>query len=234
MRSAVSFSSATNNNTITTMTTYGHLWEEHWNNRFHAWKRRFQLTARGLPRPEELPERDRSILARLRLRQSFWELEVESSKNGGSAARVSREACEECLQRAECLAAPFLARNKPTFSLDGDLISNLSFMISVCEDSGQQERALGLLRSLNRREGIWDSREIAEMLEFSISLGVVELWGEDEKLGCSVPAFMRSLARMSQQAYTPRAALVSMADSWHSSNNGAATSVPDGENIHLV
>ncbi|KAK8096370.1 uncharacterized protein PG998_014238 [Apiospora kogelbergensis] len=233
LRSAVSFSIVTNN-TITTINTFGPLWEEHWNERFYAWKRRFELTARGLPRPEELPERDRSMLARLRLQQSFWEIVVELLKNGGSVAHVSPEACEACLQRAECLAAPLLARNKPTFSLDGDLISDLSFIISVCDDPGQRERALGLLRSLNRREGIWDSREIAEMLEYSILLGVAKHWGDGEELGRSVPAFMRSLARMSQQAYTPRAALVSMADFWHSSNNSATTSVPNCEDIHLV
>ncbi|KAK8002226.1 5-methyltetrahydropteroyltriglutamate-homocysteine methyltransferase [Apiospora arundinis] len=217
-----------------TTTTFRPLWEEHWNGRFYAWKRRFELTVKRLPPAEDLPESDRSMLARLRLQQSFWEIAVELSKNGGNAAGVSSETCEECLQRAESLAAPFLAQNKPTFSIDGDLISDLSFIISVCRDPSQRERAMRLLRSLNRREGIWDSREIAEMHEFSISLGVAELWGGDEELGCSVPAFMRSLARISQQVYTPRASLVSMADFRGTSSSSTATSIPDCEETYAV
>ena len=213
-RSPVAFdNSVAADNSIITTTAFDPLWEELWNNRFHAWNQRFELTAKELaPRLAELSDRDRTMLARLRLQQSFWKVAVEMSKSCGSPAGVSYATCDECLQRAEQLAAPFLAANKPTFSLDGDLISDLSFIISVCRDQSQQDRAMRLLRSLNRREGIWDSREIAEMHKFSISLGVADLWGEDEELGCSVPAFMRSLARMSKQAYTPRAALVSMAD----------------------
>ncbi|KAK8096334.1 uncharacterized protein PG998_014202 [Apiospora kogelbergensis] len=121
-----------------TTTTFRPLWEEQWNGRFYAWKRRFELTVKRLPPAEDLPESDRSMLARLRLQQSFWEIAVELSKNGGNAAGMSRETCEECLQRAESLAAPFLAQNKPTFSIDGDLISDLSFIISVCRDPSQR------------------------------------------------------------------------------------------------
>ncbi|KAK8038680.1 hypothetical protein PG993_007091 [Apiospora rasikravindrae] len=235
-------SSASDNNTVTT-TTFDPLWEEAWNDRFYAWNRRFERTVQSLPAPEtDLPERDRAMLARLRLQQSFWEMAVELSKNGGDAAGVSHSTCEECLRRAERLAAPFLAAGKPTFSLDGDLISDLSFIISVCRDPDQQGRAMKLLRSLNRREGIWDSREIAEMHEFSISLGVADLWCQDEGLGCSVPAFMRSLSRMSERAYAPRAALVSMAEftgggkttSTSNSSSTGASSVVDGEEGYVV
>ncbi|KAK8025305.1 hypothetical protein PG990_003128 [Apiospora arundinis] len=230
-----------NNTVITTTTTFDPLWEEHWNEQFYAWNRRFELTAQSLgSSPDGLSGRDRAMLARLRLQQAFWEMAVELSRGGGNAAGVSRETCEACLEWAERLAAPFLAAKKPTFSLDGDLISDLSFIISVCQDAGQRDRALRLLRSLNRREGIWDSREIAEMHEFSISLGVAQHWGEDEELGCSVPAFMRSLARMSQQGYTPRAALMSMADLTDSSTNlsssGSTTGsvVPEYEDMYVV
>ncbi|KAK8095192.1 uncharacterized protein PG998_014416 [Apiospora kogelbergensis] len=191
--------------------TCGPLWEGDWSDSFSAWNRRFELTVQNLC-SEDISERDRGMLAHLRLQQNFWEMEIELTKNGGNAAVVASEACEECLQRAESLAQPLIAHGKPTFSLDGDLISDLCFIISVCQDLGQQNRALSLLRSLNRREGIWDSNEIAEMHSFSLSLGVANLWGEDKELGYSVPAFMRSLSRMSQKAYIPRAALVSMAE----------------------
>ncbi|KAK7977025.1 hypothetical protein PG988_004515 [Apiospora saccharicola] len=218
-----------NNNAITTAKTFGPLWEEHWNDRFFAWNRRFELTAMSLPPTQDLSDRDRGILARLRLQQSFWQMAVELSHNGGEPAGLSHATCEECLERAERLAAPFLAANKPTFSLDGDLISDLSFIISVCRDPPQRDRALALLRSLNRREGIWDSREIAEMHEFSMKLGVAAHgWGDDEELGCSVPAFMRSLSRMSQQAYTPRPGLLSIADFCR---DGSASSSSGGGNV---
>lgn len=238
-RSPASISSfVSNNNTMTTSKTFGPLWEEHWNDRFYAWNRRFERTAQNLPPAAELSDRDRGILARLRLQQSFWQVAVELSHNGGDPAGVSHATCEECLERAERLAAPFLAANKPTFSLDGDLISDLSFIISVCRDPAQRDRAMALLRSLNRREGIWDSREIAEMHEFSMKLGVAAHgWGEDEELGCSVPAFMRSLSRMSEQAYAPRAALVSMADFCRdsaSTSSGGVSSPPDVEEIYAL
>lgn len=227
------------NDSTTTMTTskvFNSLWDEHWNVRFYAWNRRFERTVQKLPPAQDMSDRDRSMLARLRLQRSFWEMAVELSQNGGEAAGASHASCEECLQRAEDLAAPFLAAGKPTFSLDGDLISDLSFILSVCRDAAQAERALALLRRLNRREGIWDSREIAEMHEVSIRLGVTPTWGEDEELGCSVPAFMRSLARLSRQAYAPRPALVSMADFRDSSSScsGAVSSVEDLDEIYGV
>ncbi|KAK8009500.1 hypothetical protein PG991_012051 [Apiospora marii] len=225
------------NHAVTATKVFGPLWEEHWNDRFYAWNRRFERTARALPPDPELSDRDRGMLARLRLQQSFWEMAVELSHHGGDPRGLAPATAEACLQRAERLAAPFLAAGKPTFSLDGDLISDLSFIFSVCRDGAQQARALELLRSLNRREGIWDSREIAEMHECSLRLGVAQAWGEDEELGCSVPAFMRSLARMSQRAYTPRAGLVSMADFRDTASNSSgavSSSISDGEEIYVV
>jgi hypothetical protein len=74
------------------------------------------------------------------------------------------------LSAAREAAAPLIAQGQPTFSLDGDLISGLTFVASTTTDAPTKVQALDLLWQLNRREGLLDSREIVEMHELARAL----------------------------------------------------------------
>ncbi|KAF4994820.1 hypothetical protein FGRMN_5554 [Fusarium graminum] len=81
------------------------------------------------------------------------------------------------LTAAEKVAAPLVAMNQPTFSLDGCLVSGLSFVAISNEDGDIKSQALSLLEKLNHREGIIDSNDIVEMHEMlGLDLGD---WGSD-------------------------------------------------------
>ncbi|SPJ75447.1 uncharacterized protein FTOL_05178 [Fusarium torulosum] len=83
------------------------------------------------------------------------------------------------LETAEQVAGPLISLNQPTFSLDGCLVSGLSFvaMADEDEDGGVKSQALDLLQKLDHREGIIDSNDIVEMHEMlGFDLGE---WGSD-------------------------------------------------------
>ncbi|KAF5569406.1 hypothetical protein FPHYL_2222 [Fusarium phyllophilum] len=69
------------------------------------------------------------------------------------------------IEAAEKVAAPLIALDQPTFSLDGCLVSGLSFVAFSNEGGDERLQALDLLRKLNHREGIFDSNDIVEMHE---------------------------------------------------------------------
>ncbi|KAF4959072.1 hypothetical protein FGADI_1950 [Fusarium gaditjirri] len=82
--------------------------------------------------------------------------------------------CKAFLEAAEKVAAPLITLNQPTFSLDGCLVSGLSFVAISTEAGDERLHALNLLRKLNHREGIFDSNDIVEMQEL-VAMGMD--WG---------------------------------------------------------
>ncbi|EWZ82365.1 hypothetical protein FOWG_14046 [Fusarium oxysporum f. sp. lycopersici MN25] len=64
-----------------------------------------------------------------------------------------------------CSSTINLCRYQPTFSLDGCLVSGLSFVAISTQGGDEKVQALDLLRKLNHREGIFDSNDIVEMHE---------------------------------------------------------------------
>ncbi|KAK8095152.1 uncharacterized protein PG998_014376 [Apiospora kogelbergensis] len=183
------------------------LWDKKWNDKFNVWNSRFELLVDTL-QPEKLSERELGLLGRLRLQQSFWKFALELPHDGTEAENVPTSSYECFMERAEQMAQPLIAQGKPTFSLDGDLISDLSFTVRFSRDPAAQSRALFILRSLNRREGIWDSNEIADMYEAALSLRYDKIWELQDEVR-SVPAFMKILSEMAQD-YKPTSLILWM------------------------
>ncbi|KAF5692412.1 cytochrome-b5 reductase [Fusarium denticulatum] len=104
----------------------------------------------------------------LRLRQRYWQMTIDLYSSDEANARP--ETFEPFLAAAKEAAAPFIALKQPTFSLDGDLISGLTFVASTTEDDETKVQVLDLLWRLNRREGLFDSRDIVEMYELTRAL----------------------------------------------------------------
>lgn len=101
----------------------------------------------------------------LRLRQAYWQMAIDAY--GKQDGKSDPSTFAPFLEAASAVAAPIIALRQPTFSLDGNLISGLSFVVSTTTCLKTKEEALGLLGRLNRREGILDSRDMLEMYELS-------------------------------------------------------------------
>lgn len=157
--------------------------------RFRQWITRIELTTAVLGHPKP-PHPAANQLLSLTLAQKFW------CMNAYFAPEISEDPIADFLDAAESLAKSLTNRDHFTFSLEGDLVSSLSFVVRVCSDTETRNRALSLLRSLNRREGIWDSREIVQMHEATLSLDNHESWYEREVPG-GIPGYVAELARIS-------------------------------------
>ncbi|KAM5360280.1 hypothetical protein ACJA88_014879 [Fusarium oxysporum] len=157
--------------------------------RFRQWITRIQLTTAVLGHLKP-PHPAANQLLSLILAQKFW------CMNAYFAPEISEDPIADFLDAAELLAKSLTNRDHFTFSLEGDLVSSLSFVVRTCSDTETRNRALSLLRSLNRREGIWDSREIVQLHEMTLSLDNHESWYEREVPG-GVPGYVSELARIS-------------------------------------
>ena len=170
--------------------------EETWkelDKKFDHWNTRFELTKSMLQEKQPLMI-NATQLAILTVAQEFWKM----SMTWGPNSPPPIEAMSSFLDASEALAQLVVVPGHPTFSLDGDLISGLSFVISFSEDEELRTRALDVLRSLNRREGIWDSKEVLEMHEAALSLEDAKEWYEKEVPG-GVPGFFLEVARRSNK-----------------------------------
>lgn len=162
-------------------------------NDFRQWSTRFDtlnqhqdvdiLTAAG------------SQLRNIRLSQRFWQMSIDCFSS--EEAFPSPQTYIPFMTTAESVAALFIAMNQPTFSLDGDLISGLYFVVSITQDEGIKSRALDLLRKLNRREGVWDSQLVVEMHELMVSVDKSEDYESacDGRLPPDIPGFVNELRR---------------------------------------
>jgi hypothetical protein len=169
-------------------------WDE-LDERFQAWSRRFELTKKYISM-WEYQEWTSPQLLYLNLQQEFWRMSMSLELEEDS--EPDPVAVEAYLDAAEALAQRLIIPGQPSFSLDGDLISSLSFVIWCCGETHHRDRALNLLRSLNRREGIWDSRDMTEMHEATLAMDDPKAWYNREIPG-GVPGFMAELAKMSSR-----------------------------------
>ena len=110
---------------------------------------------------------------------------------------------EEIVRRAELLVELDAFKSSPVFAFDGSLILCLALPCVESEDSALQWRTIRLLRSFWRREGIWDSHEVADILEATViatSKGVVA----KNALPWDVPNLARLMASLNlDEVYIP-------------------------------
>ncbi|CAF3612953.1 unnamed protein product [Fusarium graminearum] len=121
-------------------------------------------------RAEGLSAREEQQYDNLCLRQKYWQMVIDSYEGMSGKAGPSPKLFEPFLVAARKAASPIIALQQPTYSLEGDLISGLTFIASSAEDEEVKVQALDLLWRLNRREGLLDSRDVVEMHELSRAL----------------------------------------------------------------
>lgn len=158
--------------------------------RLTTWSSRFDATVEVL-QSQFISDADQEQIMRMRVTQRLWQLFVPYDTTcHPSLALVPFSAF---LSEAENLSKRFIAAQRPTFAVDGDLVSGLSLVTTLATDAQIRSRALGLLRSLNRREGVWDSRDIIELHEATLSQEDSQYWYTREVEG-GIPGYMRALA----------------------------------------
>lgn len=129
--------------------------------RFRAWGDRLDLTVANLS-PGSISTQQALQVENLRLQQGIWlmSMHLDTPEKDQSAIDI---ACESFYQHAEPIARYLISLQRPTFSGDGDLIIGLSLVIYLTSDKNLQEEVCLLLEAMNRREGGWDSRDVAEL-----------------------------------------------------------------------
>ncbi|UZP34918.1 hypothetical protein NXS19_002734 [Fusarium pseudograminearum] len=134
-------------------------------------------------RAEGLSAREEQQYDNLSLRQKYWQMVIDSYEGMSGKAGPSPKLFEPFLVAARKAAAPIIALQQPTYSLEGDLISGTD-----------------LLWRLNRREGLLDSRDVVEMHELSRALSqltvtptVDEHW--KPKAAAGIPSIIETLRK---------------------------------------
>ncbi|RSL46671.1 hypothetical protein CEP54_013743 [Fusarium duplospermum] len=128
---------------------------------FDIWNSRFEAMS-----CVKLSAQSNSQLCNLRLGQEFWKLTNAVLTGDGPISNPSL--FHDFMAAATSAAEPLIAMNQPTFSLDGDLILGLNFVAALAigpEVADVKTWALDLLRRLDRREGVWDSRDVVKLYE---------------------------------------------------------------------
>ncbi|KAH9204494.1 hypothetical protein DL95DRAFT_319340 [Leptodontidium sp. 2 PMI_412] len=112
---------------------------------------------------------------------------------------LDRQEFEGILNQADLVILADSSKAHPIFSFDADTIPPISFVAAFCDDFDLKMRAIAMLRSINRSEGVWDSKRMADMYEAALidgeynektaSDGCADFWDTTE-LGqaLSVPA----------------------------------------------
>ncbi|OAA71624.1 hypothetical protein ISF_02175 [Cordyceps fumosorosea ARSEF 2679] len=118
-------------------------------------------------------------IASLALDQGIWGIILGDGSGGEPYAS---EKCHRVLNLAEDVVRTdaSAADRRPLFTCEGMLIWALYYICYGSEDTTVRKRCIALLRAANRREGLWDSRDVAticETAEAALGSGAMS-WGD--------------------------------------------------------
>lgn len=192
---------------------------------FARWEARFEKTAAAKAaagRPLSAFEARQH--SRLQLQQRLWPVifALDLAPCGENPGHYPPDPSVDAawwpfLERAEEAAAPLIqqhaASGRPTFALDGDLVSALSLLVMTATAPALEQRGLALLKALHRREGVWDSAELVELHEAAIALG--DALDDACPPGGGIPALAQTLLALSATAkprFSPNNGLLRVSD----------------------
>ncbi|SPO06543.1 uncharacterized protein DNG_09233 [Cephalotrichum gorgonifer] len=127
---------------------------------FNHWSERFDLFRLQLDKSKATSQevlRTRALAVDQALWTGFLKCDIWTD--------YQQDDYEEILRRAESLVKLDAFQTNPVFAFDGSLIMSLAIPSVRSMDCDLQWRAIRLLRSFWRREGMWDSQELADILE---------------------------------------------------------------------
>ncbi|KAL0933889.1 C6 zinc finger domain protein [Colletotrichum truncatum] len=167
-------------------------WEEA-ETQFNIWGARFDAFQEGLS--ERLNPEDEEELKSLRFSKKTWEVfnaydspcEMKNAAKGDLCGLVDM---------AEELLLSKTAVSRPTFSLAADAVPSLSYICAFCEDEELETRIIDILWRMKRREGMWDSQEMAKLYEQILQAKRDNTW-KDEYNWESLPNLVRRMNSLS-------------------------------------
>ncbi|KAF4466775.1 transcription factor FSS1 [Fusarium albosuccineum] len=130
----------------------------HWNARFDLFKQqadRSSATHNALRR-----------IATLELYQSVW---LALLKCRTLETDFSPSDCSAIMDCAEALLRLEPSETSPAFAFDGVIVPAVCLTLHYCEDEATQRRGINLLRTIRRREGVWDSQEMSDVFEAMVT-----------------------------------------------------------------
>ncbi|KAF6806980.1 C6 zinc finger domain protein [Colletotrichum sojae] len=157
-------------------------WLEEWTAArllFDEWSSRLDLYVRNV-RANPSATRDELWEAQLlSFIQKDWTIFIKHCER--SLETPGHETFKELLDEAEAVVLSEIAdiAQKPSFTLAADVIPRMVFIAAYAGDPDLQRRAIDLLFSMRRREGMWDSREIATILESILIARECSLWDRE-------------------------------------------------------
>lgn len=132
---------------------------------FSIWNSRYEAT-KATQRYQNSSFEEKQGLAFLDMHQAIWAalVKLETIEQD-----LSTDDCRLILQRASIIIDLEGNKASPVYAFNGYLIPALSIVCGSCQDVDVQRRGISLLRKLRRREGIWDSQEVADIYENMIA-----------------------------------------------------------------
>ncbi|CAG9984098.1 unnamed protein product [Clonostachys byssicola] len=115
---------------------------------------------------------------------------------------LAPEDCHAILEKLALLFQADAENSGPTFALGGHLIPIISRVFGNVSDEGILRQCIEVLRSVRRREGVWDSHRLADLYEAAMNARPsVEELGEELPFG--VPQLTEKLATLGLLPHTP-------------------------------
>ncbi|KAK1717539.1 hypothetical protein BDP67DRAFT_222355 [Colletotrichum lupini] len=155
-------------------------------------------------------------------RQQLWEARLMSVMQkdwsviikcleAPSSQPLDRQFFQDLLEDAESLIyAEAEPMQYPVFTLGADVIPRMSLIAGFSGEPDLQQRAISLLYAMRRKEGMWDSREIASLLESILLARESSIWNmEYERISLPrIAGMLLSLKLYDGSSSLPLATLV--------------------------
>ncbi|KAL0937535.1 C6 zinc finger domain protein [Colletotrichum truncatum] len=155
---------------------------------FERWCARFDAFEENLP--HQTREVNREELLTLRLLRKGWELCIRHFLvNEGLMYEWKMH---RLVDMAENIVDGRGSRSRPLFSDTAHIIPSLSYICVTCGNYKLERRCIDVLRKMKKREGLWDSEEIVEALEFILVAKRDNQW-KDEYLVDGLPTFAKRI-----------------------------------------
>ncbi|EGU75186.1 hypothetical protein FOXB_14303 [Fusarium oxysporum f. sp. conglutinans Fo5176] len=125
----------------------------------YTWSSRLHLFNTSARMAAYAPE-DKRRLALLSLYQTTWSASLKMDCNDPRFEKIDYESILDKVEEAIYVEN---SQSRPLFVFDGHIVRELSTICASCTRREIRKRSITLLRSMHRREGVWDSWEVANV-----------------------------------------------------------------------
>ena len=179
--------------------------------RFRRWARRFDRTTFTFANGKRTQAEQHELVS-MRIARKLWMAVIDHDDKVviPTSNPEYNSIFNQILDEAEELVKELAAVSHPVFSLQADTVPPLAYICDLNSDPAIQQRAINLLRSVKRREGIWDSQEVADYLEDYVLAKRLHQMNWDELPG-GVPGQVRVISDLNLSTLGPRNGILKLA-----------------------